>query len=196
MPGERGNRSGGGRELRAGAARAARALLFNDFDGHVGRKAALKVTDEETGSRPFDVFLETLRGAEKREETLGKEFVYAPRPGDAYDLELVPFREVSLENYMTVSPAGMSHYVGGLPMSFVSLRSWLRERRLYRSLRKIPFFQEFPARKAFLHWRNAGRWGRMAKAGQVLEDRLFFLHPWFRRALSPRCMTWRASPAA
>ena len=60
---------------------------------------------EEFGSlgRPFDIFLEILRGAEQREETLGKEFVYVRHidGGSAYDLELVPFREVQLESYMT-----------------------------------------------------------------------------------------------
>ncbi|CAE7219998.1 DNAH6 [Symbiodinium sp. CCMP2592] len=132
--------------------------------------------------RPFDIFLEILRGAEQREETLGKEFVYVRHidGGSAYDLELVPFREVQLERYMTVSPAGMSTYVRGLPTAFVSLKSWLQERRLFRLLRRFKFFQEFPKRKAFLHWRNAGRWGRMTKAGRVLEERVFFLHPWFR----------------
>ncbi|CAE7422507.1 DNAH6 [Symbiodinium sp. CCMP2456] len=145
-------------------------------------------SQEEFGSlgRPFDIFLEILRGAEQREETLGKEFVYVRHVegGSAYDLELVPFREVQLESYMTaggtVSPAGMSTYVKGLPTAFVSLKSWLQERRLFRLLRRFNFFQEFPKRKAFLHWRNAGRWGRMTKAGRVLEERVFFLHPWFR----------------
>ena len=74
----------------------------------------------------------------------------------------------------------MSTYVRGLPTAFVSLKSWLQERRLFRLLRRFKFFQEFPKRKAFLHWRNAGRWGRMTKAGRVLEERVFFLHPWFR----------------
>ncbi|CAE7669782.1 DNAH6 [Symbiodinium necroappetens] len=141
-------------------------------------------SQEEFGSlgRPFDIFLEILRGAEQREETLGKEFVYVRHieGGSAYDLELVPFREVQLESYMTVSPAGMSTYFKGLPTAFVSLKSWLQERRLFRLLRRFNFFQEFPKRKAFLHWRNAGRWGRMTKAGRVLEERVFFLHPWFR----------------
>ncbi|CAE7217004.1 DNAH6 [Symbiodinium natans] len=152
-----------------------------------------RIDPEETGSRPFDIFLEILRGAEKREETLGKEFVYVRQVAgeSAYDLELVPFREVSLESYMTVSPAGMSHYVGGTPVSFVSLFHWLQERRLFRSLRRLRFFREFPVRKSFLHWRNAGRWGRMTKAGRVLEDRVFFLHPWFRQVPRVTNLNWQ-----
>ena len=39
----------------------------------------------------------------------------------------------------------------------------------------------FPVQKAFLHWRRAGSQLRMAKAGQLLEDRV--LQPWFRMAL-------------
>lgn len=39
--------------------------------------------------------------------------------------------------------------------------------------------QDFPAQKAFISWRSAGRRGRMVKAGQVLEERIFALHPWF-----------------
>ena len=39
--------------------------------------------------------------------------------------------------------------------------------------------EDFPAQKAFISWRSAGRRGRMVKAGQVLEERIFVLHTWF-----------------
>ncbi|CAJ1437345.1 unnamed protein product [Effrenium voratum] len=150
---------------------------------------------------PFDVFLEILRGAgmadcefrglrgiessgfpvSSQVKTRGSfhEFVYVRQLGP-YELELAPFREVDMSSYWTLSPAGLSHYVQGAPVTFVPLQRWLNERSSFRALRQLRFFQEFPARKAFLSWRNAGRRGRMAKAGQVLSERIFFLHPWFR----------------
>lgn len=46
-----------------------------------------------------------------------------------------------------------------------------------------PFFQtfaqDFPAMKAFISWRSAGRRGRMAEAGHTVEERVFLLHSWF-----------------
>ena len=53
----------------------------------------------------------------------------------------MPFQEVSLESYTTLSPAGLSHYVNGVPVSFVPLQRWLNERESYRALRKLRFFQ-------------------------------------------------------
>ena len=96
----------------------------------------------------FDVFLEILRGASLHRaevaDVLGEEFVYVRKvdgPNGPYELELIPFSEISLENYMTLSPTGLSHYVGGVPVSFEPLQRWLNEREAYRSLRKIRFFQ-------------------------------------------------------
>ena len=40
--------------------------------------------------------------------------------------------------------------------------------------------QDFPAQKAFISWRSAGRRGRMAKAGKAVGERVFQLHLWFR----------------
>eukprot|EP00434_Breviolum_minutum_P005575 symbB.v1.2.004917.t1/scaffold263.1/size248082/18 len=134
----------------------------------------------------FDVFLEILRGASLHRaevaDVLGEEFVYVRKvdgPNGPYELELIPFSEISLENYMTLSPTGLTHYVGGLPVSFEPLQRWLNEREAYRSLRKIRFFQDFPAMKAFISWRSAGRRGRMAEAGHTVEERVFLLHSWF-----------------
>ena len=96
----------------------------------------------------FDVFLEILRGASLHRaevaDVLGEEFVYVRKvdgPNGPYELELIPFSEISLENYMTLSPTGLTHYLGGLPVSFEPLQRWLNEREAYRSLRKIRFFQ-------------------------------------------------------
>ena len=56
-------------------------------------------------------------------------------------MELMPFQEVSLASYTTLSPAGLSHYVNGVPVSFVPLQRWLNERESYRALQKLRFFQ-------------------------------------------------------
>ena len=73
-----------------------------------------------------------------------KEFVYVRKvcgPNGPYELELMPFQEVSLESYTTLSPAGLTRYGNGLPVSFVPLQRWLNERESYRALRKLRFFQ-------------------------------------------------------
>eukprot|EP00435_Cladocopium_sp_Y103_P030085 s1524_g7.t1 len=168
----------------------ARLPLLEEFDefqesgsGSVSRRSSR----EDRNLPPFDVFLEILRGAslENRAEVtevLGQEFVYVRKvfgPNGPYELELMPFCEVQLESYTTLSPAGLSHYVNGVPVSFVPLQRWLNERESYRALRKLRFFQDFPAQKAFISWRSAGRRGRMAKAGKAVEERVFQLHLWF-----------------
>lgn len=76
--------------------------------------------------------------------TWPKEFVYVRKvcgPNGPYEMELMPFQEVSLASYTTLSPAGLSHYVNGVPVSFVPLQRWLNERESYRALRKLRFFQ-------------------------------------------------------
>ena len=73
-----------------------------------------------------------------------KEFVYVRKvcgPNGPYEMELMPFQEVSLASYTTLSPAGLSHYVNGVPVGFVPLQRWLNERESYRALRKLRFFQ-------------------------------------------------------
>ncbi|CAE8619418.1 unnamed protein product, partial [Polarella glacialis] len=92
----------------------------------------------------------------------------------------MPFHQVELESYITVSPTGFTHYVEGLPVEFVPIERWLDERFLYRAVRELRFFRDFPARKAFRLWRDAGCHERMSKAGSLLEERLFLLHPLFR----------------
>ncbi|CAK9028215.1 unnamed protein product [Durusdinium trenchii] len=126
-----------------------------------------------------EMFSEEFQASEKTDAfDVFLEFVYVRRTATSpYDLELVPFAEEL--NYATLSPAGLTHYVHGEPKSFVPLQRWLNERRSYHALRQLRFFQDFPAQKAFISWRSAGRRGRMVKAGQVLEERIFALHPWF-----------------
>ena len=51
--------------------------------------------------------------------------------------------------------------------------------------------QDFPAQKAFISWRSAGRRGRMAKAGKVVEEHIFQLHLWFcfsKHSCTPRAL--------
>ncbi|CAE8666646.1 unnamed protein product [Polarella glacialis] len=87
----------------------------------------------------------------------------------------MPFHQVELESYITVSPTGFTHYVEGLPVEFVPIERWLDERFLYRAVRELRFFRDFLARKAFRLWRDAGCHERMSKAGSLLEERLFLL---------------------
>lgn len=129
-----------------------RCFFCEESEGE-GSKGTPKGTLRVQGSprAAFDVFLEILRGASdvhlhraEVADVLGEEFVYVRKvdgPNGPYELELIPFSEISLENYMTLSPTGLAHYVGGFPVSFEPLQRWLNEREAYRSLRKIRFFQ-------------------------------------------------------
>ena len=132
----------------------------------------------------FETLVELFRTAPESESG-ALEFAYVRRAasGGPYDLDLVPFQEVQWGDYTTLSQRGFTQYEDGNPSEFIPLERWLDERFYHRRISALPFFKDFPRRKAFHLWKDAGNRGRMTKAGAVLQERLFLLHPQFRPLL-------------
>ncbi|XP_034083294.1 dynein heavy chain domain-containing protein 1-like, partial [Gymnodraco acuticeps] len=135
--------------------------------------------DPLSGTEVFQMFTER-RGRRELELFYLKEV-----EGDSYrpyDLRVVPCSAAGSEHYI-FSPHSVLHVTqrgyGGL----LSLSEWFRESVLWRDLQEIPFFRDFPLRRAFTRWRRNVHKVIFQRRCKDLQDVLLIAVPQFRNAL-------------
>ena len=107
------------------------------------------------------------------------EFIYLVKgsSGDLYNLNIVEFSEITDKQYFTLSEKGVSKFENNMPVEFVSLKDWLKEREQYNSIKQLSFF------KKFRRWRTLKKWIKILRAKKKdavsakLMDKLFYANP-------------------
>jgi dynein heavy chain len=112
-------------------------------------------------------------------------FVYLnPNPnGDPYDLKVCSYQERNQSKYYTLSGKGLTLYENDNPVEFLSLGQWLIERDSYNHIKELSFFKKFKRWKFMRMWKKTVKRVARMKASNALEDKLFYLHPIFRKHL-------------
>ena len=120
-------------------------------------------------------------------------FCYCFRNDDFYDFRIVAFEVIEKDKnersmatgsssqgnresseYMTVSANGIVHFVNG-DTTFLTIPEWEREMRLYRSIKRKPFFQKYKKWKTFSEWKKIMRDTMILKRQDFLNRELFLL---------------------
>lgn len=121
------------------------------------------------------------------------EFIYLLRNDkndDPYDLIVIDYSDLKkkqednlIKEYYTISMKGLTHYVGGRPIEFISLAYWLKERDTYDRIKSLSFFVKFRKWKTLKMWiRNVTR-HKVSNYKKSLEEKLFILHPVLQETL-------------
>ena len=76
----------------------------------------------------------------------------------------------------------MTHFFEG-NADFTPLKAWIRERNIFNSAMKIPFFKKYRIWKGFGVWKKNIRVSKMIESRQVLVKNLFVLDPVLRASL-------------
>jgi len=115
---------------------------------------------------------------------------------DPYDLVAVPYSEIDASNakgadvleldgsysetngHFAISKNGVARYLPNERACSVTIKEWLRHRKIFSTLRNtFPFFREFRARKALATWAANVRARKFAARRRQLSEKLIALHP-------------------
>lgn len=91
-----------------------------------------------------------------------QEFIYLKKrnsaESDAYNLKVVNYSSLvrkKQNNYYTLSCRGLTYFEKQVPVEFIYLGDWLRERDQYNVIKGLSFFRKF--RK----WKTLKKWGKL-----------------------------------
>mmetsp|Transcript_7627 Transcript_7627/g.14387 ORF Transcript_7627/g.14387 Transcript_7627/m.14387 type:complete len:3920 (+) Transcript_7627:928-12687(+) len=126
---------------------------------------------------PFE-FIQVI----KNDPELAEDFWYCNRKGDAYDFELVSFKDKNDQEYLTISARGVTHIVKGEAI-FLTLAEWEREYNLYQKLKNIRFFKQYKTWKNFTRWKKLRRDNMIKERCDFLSKELFILDEKLRESL-------------
>jgi dynein heavy chain len=135
------------------------------------------VTKDGRVPTPFE-FIQVI----KNDPELAEDFWYCNRKGDAYDFELVSFKDKNDLEYLTISARGVTHIVKGEAL-FLTLAEWEREYSLYQKLKNIRFFKQYKTWKNFTRWKKLRRDNMIKERSDFLSKELFILDDKLRESL-------------
>eukprot|EP01135_Chromosphaera_perkinsii_P001002 Nk52_evm16s156 gene=Nk52_evmTU16s156 len=118
------------------------------------------------------------------------EFVYMcrtnadPNPThfNPYSLRIIPYSEVDMNDYYTLSQKGVSNFLNGVP-DFTPLSQWLREKEIFTKIMKMGLFNNFKMDKTYRAWKYYVHYKKMGQSQRCLEKELFLLIAPFRVGL-------------
>jgi len=120
----------------------------------------------------------------KEKQINPSEFIYlTKREDDHYNLRLADFVTIKENVYYTLSSNGVTRYEKGLPVEFITLKDWLRERDQYNHIKQLTFFTQFRA------WKTLKKWVKILKRNHrnmiisQLNEKLFIANPIFQQLL-------------
>jgi hypothetical protein len=90
-------------------------------------------------------------------EFLNGNFLYMRPTKDAqsvYDLGVVDHSEVNMDDYHTMSRAGITHFTLSSEPEFTPLDVWEREYHLFNVIQFIPFFRKYRLWKSYTTWKK------------------------------------------
>jgi len=104
------------------------------------------------------------------------------------DLDYDPYRARLVDQtyaapeHLAVSIQGVVEVHSTGDSEFHSLGDFIRERSVFRLIRRISFFRHYLLRKHLGFWRTAVRWERFRRTRATIADRLMIVKPAFQRA--------------
>ena len=96
-------------------------------------------------------------GSGNAAEFLNGNFLYMRPTKDAqsvYDLGVVDHSEVDMDDYHTMSRAGITHFTLSSEPEFTPLDVWEREYHLFNVIQFIPFFRKYRLWKSYTTWKK------------------------------------------
>ena len=120
-------------------------------------------------------------------EFLNGNFLYMEPIKDAqsvYDLGVVDHSNVNMDDYHTMSRAGITHFTLSSEPEFTPLDVWEREYHLFNVIQFIPFFKKYRLWKSYTTWKKTVRNGKMNNASTELTNKLFLLTKQLRDAMA------------
>ena len=112
------------------------------------------------------------------------EFIYlVKRDDDHYNLKLADFVNIKDHVHYTLSSNGVTRYEKGLPVEFIVLKDWLKERDQYNHIKQLRFFTQFRAWKTLKKWVKILRKNRKNQIISRLNERLYIANPIFQQLL-------------
>ncbi|RZK66773.1 MAG: hypothetical protein EOO95_04840, partial [Pedobacter sp.] len=120
----------------------------------------------------------------KEKQINPSEFIYlVKREDDHYNLKLVDFVAIKESVYYTLSSNGVTRYEKGLPVEFITLKDWLRERDQYNHIKQLTFFTQFRAWKTLKKWVKILKRNHRSQIISQLNEKLFIANPIFQQLL-------------
>jgi hypothetical protein len=99
-------------------------------------------------------------------------------------LELEDHKKLeSYTQFYTLSKKGIVTYLNDEPVEFITLNDWLADKANYNKIRKKTFFKKFDRWKVLRMWRRKICIQKREKVREILEDKLFILHPHFSNVI-------------
>lgn len=87
------------------------------------------------------------------------EFIYLIKSkmnsNDAYNMRVVEYHLIQnkeITNYYTLSAKGLTRYENNIPIEFVHLGDWLKERDQFNAIKSLSFFRKFRMWKTLKKW--------------------------------------------
>ena len=107
------------------------------------------------------------------------EFIYLVKSSssDLYNLKTVEFSEINDKQYFTLSEKGVCKFENNMPVEFVTLKEWLRERDQYNAIKQLSFFKKFRRWKTLKKWITILRKNKKAAVSARLMEKLFYANP-------------------
>lgn len=105
---------------------------------------------------------------------------------DYYNVKLISYYSISnagIKNYFTLSARGVTKYENSIPVEFMSLEEWIKERNEFNEIKELSFFQKFRKWKSMKKWLKILSQERFKKVSDILSERLFILNPDYRNIL-------------
>ncbi|KAL0246019.1 hypothetical protein GEMRC1_007235 [Eukaryota sp. GEM-RC1] len=99
-----------------------------------------------------------------------------------YNLRIVHYSDIPSDSYFTISKKGVTQFTS-METEFVDLDTWIRQRRIFSELLKIPLFAKCTSWKTFQGWRKHVLYTKLQQNKQKLQTNLFMLNPHFHRCL-------------
>ena len=106
-----------------------------------------------------------------------------PTHYNPYDLVIIPYSEVNLDDYYTLSAKGVSHFLHGIP-DFTQLSQWMREKKIFGKIMELDLFNLFKLNKTYTAWKNYVHYKKMDKSQNTLQKELFCLTGTLRNSMA------------
>lgn len=118
------------------------------------------------------------------------EFIYLikekPNSNDAYNMKVYRYDKLAenkIVDYYTLSSKGVTRYENNVPIEFVPLGDWLKERDQFNMIKNLSFFKKFRKWKTLKKWVKVLFKQRSTKIQEKLNEKLYILDPIYQNLL-------------
>ena len=116
------------------------------------------------------------------------EFTYMVKQesNDYYNMKMMNYSKITssgIKNYFTLSAKGVTKYENSLPVEFLPLKEWMKEKKEFNEIKELSFFRKFRKWKSMKKWLKILSQKRFKEVSEVLGEKLFILQSDYRAIL-------------